>query len=295
MTILMQDIRYAVRMLLNSPGFAAIAILTLALGIGANTALFSVVNGVLLNPLPYPHPNQVVTVASTIGKVGENSISYPDYLDWVRDNDSFSSLAAYKSFQSFNLIGQGKPERLSAVEVTSNFFSTLGVSPILGRNFTPAEDKLNGPPAVILSAGLWRSKFASSPDILGKALNLGGTDYTVIGVLPASFYFCCESINFRPGDVYVPLGASKNPLMTDRKVHPGILAVGRIKEGVTLAQARADMTRVARNLAATYPDADKDRGIGVTPVKQEMVRNIEPFLVVLLGAVGFVLLIACVN
>jgi putative ABC transport system permease protein len=295
MNSMWMDVRYAVRMLAKSPGFAAIAVLTLALGIGANTALFSVVNGVLLNPLPYPHPNRVVTVDSTTADFGESSISYPDFLDWARDNHSLSSLAAYRSFKSFNLLGQGKPERLSAVEISSTFFPTLGVSPILGRNFTPAEDQLNGPPAAVLSAGLWKSKFASSPDILGKTLDLDGTDYTVVGVLPANFYFCCASMNFRPGDIYVPLGADKNPWMQDRKIHPGIYAVGRIQQSVTLSRARADMARVAGNLAATYPEADKDRGIGVTPVKEEMVRNIKPFLLVLLGAVGFVLLIACVN
>ncbi len=295
MNSFLQDLRYAVRMLGKNRGFAIIAILTLALGIGANTALFSVVNGVLLNPLPYPDPDRVVTVASTFGGSGEGSIAYPDYLDWVRENHSFSSLAAYKSFISFTMIGRGTPERLSAVEVTSNFFPTLGVNPILGRNFKPAEDQLNGPPAVILSAGLWRSKFASSPDILGRTLDLNGTDYMVVGILPANFYFCCQSINFRPGDVYVPLGAVKNPFMQDRKIHPGIYGVGRIQQGITLGQARADMARVAGNLAAAYPEADKGSGIGVTPVKQEMVRNIEPFLLVLLAAVGFVLLIACVN
>jgi predicted permease len=295
MGTLIQDVRFGIRMLAKSPGFTAVAVLTLALGIGANTALFSVVNGVLLNPLPYPNPERVVTVDSTTADFGESSISYPDFIDWVRDNHSFSSLAAYKSFVSFNLIGQGTPERLSAVKVSSGFFPTLGVGPILGRNFTPAEDQLSGPRAVILGSGLWKSRFASSPNILGKTLNLDGTDFTVVGVLPETFYFCCESINFRPGEVYVPLGADKNPWMQDRKIHPGIFAVGRIKQGVTLPQARADMARIARNLEAAYPDADKDRGIGVTPVKQEMVRNIEPFLLVLLAAVGFVLLIACVN
>jgi predicted permease len=295
MSKLLQDIRYAGRMLLKSPAFAAIAILTLALGVGANTALFSVVNGILLNPLPYPHPNQVVTVASTSADFGESSISYPDFLDWVRQSHSFSSLAAYRAFKSFNLMGQDKPERLSAVEVSSNFFTTLGVRLILGHNFSSAEDQLNGPPAVILSGGLWKSKFAASPDVLGKTLDLDGTDYTVVGVLPSNFYFCCRSINFRPGDVYVPIGADKNPFMQDRKIHPGIYAVGRIKQGVTLVQARADMARIARNLASAYPDADKDRGIGVTPLKQEMVQHIEPFLLILLAAVGFVLLIACVN
>ncbi|MHB8541208.1 MAG: ABC transporter permease [Candidatus Acidiferrales bacterium] len=289
------DLRYGIRMLMKAPGFTAIAVLTLAIGIGANTALFSIVNGVLLNPLPYPHPNQVVSVDSTTAGFGQSSISYPDFLDWARDNRTFSLLAAYKSFIGFNLIGQGEPQRVSAVEVSSNFFATLGVKPVLGRNFTPAEDQLNGPPVVILSGGFWKSKFASSPSIIGKTLNLGDTDYTVVGVLPANFYFCCETINFRLGDVYVPLGADNNPWMHVRKIHPGIWGVGRIKQGVTLAQARADMARIADNLAAEYPDADKDRGIGVTPLKQEMVQHIQPFLLVLLAAVGFVLLIACVN
>jgi putative ABC transport system permease protein len=295
MNSIWMDLRYAVRMLAKSPGFTLIAILTLALGIGANTALFSVVNGVLLNPLPFPHPNQLTIVDNTFPNFGETSVSYPDYLDWARDSQSFSSLAAYKSFLSFNLIGGGKPERLAAVEVTSNFFPTLGVSPVLGRNFMPTEDQLNGPRAVILSSGFWKSKFAASRDILGKTLNLDGTDYTVVGVLPPNFYFCCANINFRPGDVYVPLGADKNPFLRDRKFNLGVMGVGRIKEGVTLAQARADMARVARNLAVVHPGRGKNRGIAVTPVKQEMVRNIRPFLLVLLAAVGFVLLIACVN
>ncbi|MFZ0462407.1 MAG: ABC transporter permease [Candidatus Acidiferrales bacterium] len=295
MNTLLQDLRYAIRVLVKAPGFAIIAIVTLALGIGANTALFSVVNGVLLNPLPYPHPDQVVTVDGTTPEFGEGSISYPDLHDWIRDNHSLSSLAGYKSFQSFNLIGQGEPERVAAVDVSYNFFATLGVAPALGRDFTPAEDQPGAAPSVILSAPFWKSKFGSAPDVVGKTVNLNGTDYTIVGVLPSNFYFCCRNINFSPGDVYVPLSATKNPFFTNRKIHPGIYAVGRIKDGITLAQARADMDRVARNLAAAYPDADKDRGVGVVPLKQEMVQKIEPFLLVLLAAVGFVLLIACVN
>jgi len=295
MWTLWQDLMYGLRMLAKSPGFAAIAILTLALGIGANTALFSVVNGVLLNPLPYPRPDQIVSLYGTPPGFGQASISYLDFLDWLRDNRTFSSLAAYKSFLSFDLMGQGEPERVSAVEVSASFFPTLGVTPILGRNFSPAQDQLHGAPSVILSDGFWKSKFASSPGVIGKTLNLDGTDYTVVGVLPASFYFCCRTNNFQAGDVYVPLGADNRPWMRDRRVHPGIWGVGRIKQGITLTQARADMDRVARNLAATYPDADKGVGIGVTPVKQEMVQNIQPFLLVLLAAVGFVLLIGCVN
>lgn len=290
-----QDIRYAFRILRKSPGFTTVAVLTLALGIGANTALFSVVNGVLLNPLPYPHPDQVVLISDTSFALPETWISYPDFLDWVRSNHSFSSLAAYESLVSFNLLGQGEPERVSVTEVSSTFFPTLGVTPVLGRNLSPAEDQLNGPPAVILSGGFWKTKFGSSSEILGKTINLDGTDYTVVGVLPENFFFCCENISFRPSDVYVPIGADRNPWMRDRKFHPGIFAIGRLKPGVTLAQARADMDAIAHSLAATYPDTDKNQSIRVAPLKQVMVRDIRPFLIVLLAAVGFVLLIACVN
>jgi predicted permease len=295
MNTLIQDVRYALRMLTRAPGFATIAILTLALGIGANTALFSVVNGVLLNPLPYPHPDQVVVVSNTSSALPETWISYPDFLDWVRDNRSFSSLGAYESEVSFNLLGQGEPQRVNVTEVSSSFFPALGVTPVLGRNISPAEDQLNGPPAVILSGGFWKTKFGGSPEILGKTINMDGTDYTVVGVLPENFYFCCENISFRLSDVFVPIGADKNPWMRDRKFHPGIYAIGRLKAGVTLAQARAEMDGMARSLAAAYPDTDKDQGIRVTPLKQVMVRDIQPFLLVLLAAVGFVLLIACVN
>jgi predicted permease len=295
MSVLIQDVKYALRMLLKSPGFAAIAILTLALGIGANTALFSVVNGVLLNPLPYPHPDQVVVVSNTSDTLPETWISFPDYLDMVRDNHSFSSLGAYESLVSFNLLGQGEPERVSVTEVSATFFPALGVTPMLGRNISSAEDQLGGPPAVILSGGFWKTKFGGSPAILGKAINLDGTDYTVVGVLPENFYFCCENITYRESDVFVPIGADKNPWMRDRKYHPGTYAIGRLKPGVTLAQARSEMDGIARSLAAAYPDTDKGQGIRVTPLKQVMVRDIRPFLLVLLAAVGFVLLIACVN
>jgi predicted permease len=291
---LMQDIRYALRMLAKAPGFAAIAILTLALGIGANTAIFSVVNGVLLNPLPYPHPEQVMTVASKTSDFPESSISYPNFQDWVRQNHTFASLAAYRQ-TNFNLTGQGDAQRVSAMEVSATFFPLLGVNPVLGRNFSPEEDTFDATPTVLLSGGFWKTKFGSSPDVIGKTLNLNGTDYTIAGVVPQNFYFCCGSINFRLSDVYVPIGASKLPWMRDRRIEPGIRAVGRMKPGVTLAQTRADMDDVARNLAVAYPDADKDVGIVVIPLKEVMVRNIRPFLLVLLAAVGFVLLIACVN
>jgi predicted permease len=290
---LVQDMRHGLRMLRKSPGFTAVAVLTLALGIGANTALFSVVNGVLLNPLPYVHADQVVTMVGWFPGYGESSTSYPDFLDWVRLNHTFSSLAAYRR-DSFNLTGQGEAEQVTAMDVSAGFFPLLSVNPVLGRDFSSAEDQLGGPPAVILSGGFWKRKFGSSPDIIGKAVNLDGTDYTVVGVIPENFYFCCSSTGFRLSDVYVTIGASKDPPVRDRRMI-STWGVGRMKQGVTLAQARGDMDGVARSLGAAYPDTDKDTGIVVTPLKQVMERDIRPFLLVLLAAVGFVLLIACVN
>ena len=208
----MQDLRIAARTLRKSPGFAAIAILTLALGIGANTSLFSVVNGVLLNPLPYPYPDQIVSLAGWFPGFdqgfGEGAISYPDFLDWVRLNHTFSSLAAYRH-DSFNLTGQGDAEQVTAMDVSASFFSLLGVNPILGRHFSSVEDQLGGSPAVILSGGFWKTKFGSSPDIIGKALNLDGADSTIVGVIPENVYFCCAATGFRLSDVYVPLARQR--------------------------------------------------------------------------------------
>ena len=294
MRTLWQDLKYGVRILGKNPGFAAIAILTLALGIGANTALFSVVNGVLLNPLPYLHPNQLVEIAEKNETFSESSISYPNFLDWVQQNHSFESLAAYRQ-NDFSLTGIGEPERVKAMQVSASFFPLLGVNPAIGRNFTPGEDRRGAAPVVILSEGFWRTKFGGSPDILGKMLTLDGVGYTIIGVIPSNFYFCCQATNFRLGDVYLPIGAWTNKFFYRRDDHMGIIAVGRLKPGVTFAQARADMDGVARNLAASYPDADGKAGIQLTPLKERIVRDVKPLLLMLLAAVGFVLLIACVN
>jgi predicted permease len=294
MATLVQDLKYAVRMLARSPGFATIAVLTLALGIGANTALFSVVNGVLLNPLPYPHPNQLVEVAEHDPPFNESSISYPNFLDWVRDNHTFQTLAAYRP-NSFSLTGAGQPQRVNVMQVSASFFPLLGVKPVIGRSFTADEDKRGAAPTVMLSEGLWKTKFWGSPDILGKSISLDGSAYTVVGVVPSSFYFCCESSDFVPGDVYTPIGAWANNSFYRRDDHMGVYGVGRLKPGVTLAQAQADMDSVGRALSIAYPDADSRSGIWLASLKDRWVVDIKPMLLVLLGAVGFVLLIACVN
>jgi predicted permease len=285
----LQDIRYGLRTLAKTPGFTAIAILTLALGIGANSALFSVVNGVLLNPLPYPEPDKIISVYSKTADFAHSSIAYLNFLDWQKDNRSFSSLAAYRNVSLF-LTGTGEGEQVRGEMISADFFDLLGVNPILGRTFRPEEDQPGAAPVVMISAGLWNRKFGSSQDILGKAITLDGKSRVVIGVVPASF-----SLYNHPREVFEPIGQWNDPTFRDRKISMGTNAIGRLKAGVTLQQAQSDMDAIGRNLAAAYPEADKGNGIALLTFKDDLVGNIKPFLFVLLGAVGFVLLIACAN
>jgi predicted permease len=289
MTTLSQDLRYAIRMLLKSPGFAAIAVLTLALGIGANTALFSAVNGVLLNPLPYPHSEQLVAVYEKTPGVDQGPVVYLNFLDWQRDTQTFSSMAMYRN-QDYNVTGATKAERLSGYMISAAFFSTLGVQPVLGRAFRDDDDQVGAAPAVILGGGLWRRKFGSSPDVVGKSLTLNGASYIVVGVIPPGFSFYGHD-----RDVYTPIGQWNDPSFRDRRISVSAHVVGRLKPGVTLPQAKADMDRVARNLAVAFPVADKDVGLALVSMKEDIVGNVQPFLLVLLAAVGFLLLIACAN
>ncbi len=290
---LFQDVRYSTRLLRKSPAFTTIAILTLALGIGANSALFSAVNAVLLNPLPYPDPNSLTVLFTRASDGGFGSISYPNFLDWRRENRSFSAIAAFRE-ENFNLTGMGNAERLSAEMVSAEFFPIFGVNPILGRNFTPDEDHPGQSPVALISEGLWKRKFAGSPAVVGQTMQLNNTAYTITGVIPANFHYINDNFS-RNAEVYVPIGQYNDPLFLDRQVGMGMDAVGRIKPGVTLAQAKADMDSIAANLAKVYPKADKDSGIGVFPMKEKLVGDVRSYLLVLLAAVGFVLLIACAN
>jgi predicted permease len=293
MDTLLQDIRYGIRMVAKSPGFAAIAILTLALGIGANTALFSVVNGVLLNPLPYRQADRLVAIYAKNKEFSQGySISYPNFLDWVRNQRSLSSLAAFRE-DDYNLTGMGEAERVKAEMVSADFFPVLGVNPVAGRLLRAEEDQAGAQPVALISGGFWKRKFGSSADTLGKTLVLNGVGYTVVGVIPADFHY--QSGNFHDSDVYVPIGQWNDPTFRDRHTSMGMDAVGRLKPGVTLEQAQADMDSVAQGLAEAYPDSNKGMGIALLPLKQDVVGEIRPFLLVLLAAVGFVLLIACVN
>jgi len=288
---LMQDSRYGLRMLRKSPSFAAVAILTLALGIGANTAIFSVVNGVLLRPLPYPHPEQLVWLAESKPNFASGSISWPNFRDWEKENRTFSGMGIYRAY-SFNLTGLGDAEQVNGRFLSSSFFTALGVNPLIGRTFSPGEDEIGAAPIAMITEGLWRRKFNSAPDVLGKSVDLDGTAYAIVGVLPAGFDL---SGMFRGVDVYVPIGQWNNPLLPKRGAGLGIHGVGRLKPGTSVEQARADMARVSGNLTAAYPDTNTGIGTFIRPLKQTMVGHVSTLLLVLLAAVGFVLLIACVN
>jgi predicted permease len=289
MTTFTQDLRYALRMLLKSPGFAAIAVLTVALGIGSITALFSVVNGVLLNPLPYPHSEQLVAVYGSSPGFSQGPVAYLNFLDWQHDTHTFSSMATYRN-QDYNFTGSDEAERLSGYMISAGFFQTLGVQPILGRAFRSDDDQVGAAPVALLGGGIWKRKFGSSPGIVGKSLTLNGASYLVVGVMPSTFTFYGHD-----RDVYTPIGQWNDPSFRDRRISVSAHVLGRLKPGVTLPQAKADMDVVARNLAASFPVADKEVGIALVSMKEDIVGNVRPFLLVLLAAVGFLLLIACAN
>src|SRR5215831_17068708 len=294
---LVQDIRYGFRMLKKSPGFAAIAIFTLALGIGANTTIFSVVNGVLLNPLPFHESNQLVSMFEEIPNFKNGSISYPDFVDWRRMNRTFDSIAAYRSV-GFDLSGSGEPEHLHGEMISAGFFEILGVNPLMGRTFSADEDRLGANPTVMITEGLWTRKFGSRKDIIGQRMVLDDVGRTIIGVVPSSFRLHIQ--NFQRGgplnEVYLPVGEYNEPkFYAERGSGWGLDAIGRLKPGVTLQQARQDMDRVSRGLAAAYPGIDSNKKANILSLKDEMVGNMRPILLILLGAVGFVLLISCVN
>lgn len=288
MSNLFLDLRYGLRMLANNPGFTAVALLALALGIGANTAIFSVVNGVLLRPLPYPDPSRLMVIYEKTRDFGYSSVSYPDFLDWQRESRSFTGMAAYRR-NDYNFTGSGEAEHLQGELVSASLLPVLGVNPVLGRNFLPQEDRQGAGGVILLTYGLWKRRFAGDPRILGKTLTLDAKDYTVIGVLPSDFGFRGQA------DLYVPLGQWNFVGLRDRENHPGLTVVGRLKPGVTMAVAQAEMTSIARALAEKYPKTNKGEGATIVEMKDYMVRNIRPTLWLMLGAVGFVLLIACAN
>ena len=289
---LSHDIRYALLMLRKNPGFALIVILTLALGIGATSGVFSVVNGVLLQPLPYAHPEQLVTLGESKPNFANGSIPWPNFVDWQKNNTTFTAMAIARPF-TFTLTGTGQPERVRARLVTSEFFAVFGTRPALGRTFLEDEDRKGAAPSVIISNSLWQRKFGADPTIIGRSLSLDEKPYNIIGVLPADFDL--EARTFSPPDVYVPVGQWTNPALTYRGAGLFFHGFGRMKPGVTVDQARADLGRISAALAAEYPDTNKGTLAFTQSLTEDMLGDVRPVLLILLGAVAFVLLIACVN
>jgi putative ABC transport system permease protein len=285
MTGLWQDTRYALRSLAKSPGFTAVTLFTLALGIGANSAIFSVVNGVLIRPLPYPEPDRLAVVRETYGGGDVGSVSGANFLDWKVRSHQFESLAAWRGI-AVTLLGAGEPEEMPAALVSADFFRTLGVAPMLGRGLLPGEDQGQGTVAVI-GETLWRTRFGADSGILGRTIDLSGMPYTVVGVAPSSMPY--------PGrtQLWLPLGFGVGRA-NDRDSH-AYEVVARLKPGATLSGAQDDMSAVARSLTSEYPATNTGRGARVIAFTDDAVGSVRPALWLLLGAVAFVLLIACAN
>jgi len=281
------DMKFAARQLLKSPGFSTTAILTLALGIGANTAIFSMVRGVILAPLPFRQPERLVMVWESRPNLKQIEVAYPDFQDWQQNAQFFERMAAL-TWSGYNLSSPGVPEHVDGMNVSSGFFATLGIQMALGHDFSPSEDQPHGPQNVIISDRLWKDRFGGNPQVLGRYLKLSGTDYTVIGVLPRGFRFWTEA------DIYTPLVASIPKLYSDRTIH-GIVSIARLRPGVSIAQAQNGLGTVQAQLDRLYPTADRNLGIYVDSVKDEFIGDTAGTLYVLLGAVTMVLLIACAN
>ncbi|MEO6871430.1 MAG: ABC transporter permease [Chthoniobacterales bacterium] len=289
---MLTDIRYAIRMLLKAPAFTVIAVVALALGIGANTAIFSVIDAVLMRPLPYPQSDRVILLREKMPLLDSGSVSYPNYLDWRAQNRDFTDLALYRS-DAMNLSSHDEatpPERVRGAVTTWNLLRILGVKPIVGRDFTEAEDVAKGPKVALISEALWKNRFAGSPKVIGQQLTVDAVPRQIVGVLPNEMQL------MRKAQVYVPLGdlrAEKDILRRDN--HPGFSALGRLKPGVTLQQARADLANIARELTRKYPGSNTGRSIHTMPLLESVVGDYRQSLNLLLVAVACVLLIACAN
>jgi predicted permease len=287
MTLLIHHLRYAVRNLLRDRGFTAVALLTLALGIGANTAIFSVVNGLLLRPLPFPQPERLVQLERKYRDGQSQSVAIPKFLYWRDHNGVFSGLTAYDTLGSgFNLTGVGQPERLTGSRVSREFFSVFGVRPRRGRDFLAEEDRPGGPKVAILSHRLWTRRFGADPAIVGRTLTLNGESYAVVGVMPASFHYPATA------ELWTPVGI--DPASREKANYLEVTA--RLKDGVSLERAASELKVMAKRYRAAFPDQmDDAESIGAVPLRERLYGRLRPALLVLLGAVACVLLIACVN
>src|SRR5438105_2501295 len=287
----MNNFRLALRQLVKNPGFAAVAILTLALGIGANTAIFSIVNAVLLRPLPFPKADRIMVLNGSVGLGQDFSVALPDYFDWQRDNTAFEHLAAtHKESRNLSGVPGRDPERVSCTSVTRNFFNIVGLNAQLGRTFSEDEDKIGAAPVVVISDRLWQRAFNRDPAVLGRSITLHDQSATIIGVMPP------QMTSPQDTDIWFSLTRrSNNPAWMDRSHHPMIYVWGKLKPGVTVAQARTEMKAIAARLEKTYPDTNGKVYAVVTPLLDNLVGKYRTNLGLLLGAVGLVLLIACAN
>ena len=284
---LSQDLRYALRGLRKQRAFTAVAVITLALGIGANTAIFTVINTVLLRPLPYEKPDELVVLTETVSE-RPAGVSYQNYVDWRNQNTVFENVTALRPRESFNLTGAGESERLQGRLVSANFLSTLGIKPIRGRDFLAEDDQPSATPVAIISHALWQRRFGADENIIGKQLTLNSQQYTVIGITPPNFSFGADA------DVSVPIGLSAERFKLRGK-DPGITAFARLKQGTSIDNANAELNTIAARLEQQYPDTNTGRRARIESLRESVVGDIRPMLLTLLGAVGFVLLIACAN
>src|SRR5437867_5605998 len=287
----MSNFRLAIRQFVKNPAFSAVAIITLALGIGANTAIFSIVNAVLLRPLPYPDADRIMVLNESSGPKQDFSVALPDYFDWRNDNTVFEHLAAtHKESRNLSGIPGREPERVSCASVTRNFFNIIGLPPEIGRTFSEDEDKVGAPPVVVLSDRLWQRAFNRDPSVLGRSINLHDQNFTVIGVMPPQMRSPQESDAW-----FSMMRRSNNLAWMDRSRHPMIFVWGKLKQGVTVEQARTEMKTIAARLEQIYPDTNGKVYAVVTPLLENLVGKYRTNLALLLGAVGLVLLIACAN
>ena len=287
----MSNLRLALRQLIKNPAFSAVAVITVALGIGANTAIFSIVNAVLLRPLPYPDADRIMVLNESSGPGQDYSVALPDYFDWRNDNTVFEHLAAtHKESRNLSGIPGRDPERVSCASVTRNLFNVVGMSAQIGRSFSEDEDKVGAPPVGVISDRLWRRAFNADPSVLGRSITLHDQNYTVIGVMPP------QMTSPQDTDVWLSMmRRSNNPAWMDRSHHPMIYVWGKLKPGVTVDQARTEMKGIAARLEKTYPDTNGGETAVITPLLDNLVGKYRTNLGLLLGAVGLVLLIACAN
>jgi putative ABC transport system permease protein len=296
MNALLLDLRFGARMLLKNRGITLIIVITLALGIGANTAIFSIVDAVLLRPLPFPEPDRLVVVWNTAPQYGYSQfpIAYGTVIDISEQNRVFEQLGAWNIFDNnLNLSGGDEPEQIPGAHVTSSLFTVLGVKPILGRTFLPEDEKADRPPVVVVSEGLWKQRFGSDPSLIGKQLKLDTKSYTVIGVMPASFTF--PATGKAPKAWLLISQAGFGWAQRDNRGSHDFGIIARLKQGVSIAQAQVEMNTIAKRLEQAYPKPNTDIGIQARPLHKQAVREIDQALLILFGAVAFVLLIACAN